>query len=93
MIDNTKVEAMIKAEVVLLESMLGLTQQFLDMSAGQTGPALDKMRVTQERTLARVRALPAAVMDRAPFKDAGALHTALTEEVLFVVAALDGGGH
>jgi hypothetical protein len=91
MIDSTKVEAVIADEVTELGAMLDATQALLDLCEGQHSPQLDKLRLTQVRTVERLAAFPAAVMAHGPFKDIGAAHAALEMEARFVAAAIDGG--
>jgi hypothetical protein len=93
MIDHDRLKALIAAEVEVIETMLDASQEILDLYDGQDSPGLRKLRLIQARTVQRLAAFPAAVMSHGPFKDGGAVYSAVELEARFVVAAIDGGGN
>jgi hypothetical protein len=93
MIDANKLGAVVRKELTVVKAMLGLTQQFIDLCEGERGPEIDKLRLIQSRAFERAKALPDAVIARGPFRDEADLYAVVEEEVRFVVAAFDGGGH
>jgi hypothetical protein len=90
MIDNSKIESMIAAEMGVIELMLGQTQALIDI-CDEHGPGLDELQAMQDRIAGRVEAYPAAVLAHGPFETVAAARAAMEIEVQFVVAAIDGG--